>query len=160
MQMIMLTITFCSFTESYWTMYALQTNNNYTLSFEYHNLHIFVFTSSCSWYEFHVEIFKHITEQHITPHFKWVFVRIQICIKKKYANIRIQTCICDLCSNASLPPYQLVYQWILTSTQSTLFTFILPWNLVTSPGKVMLFFKLGRHIDVFANKTSGINNCN
>jgi hypothetical protein len=50
------------FDRSYWTVYVLQTDNNYTFSFEYHNLHILVSISSCSWYEFHMGIFKHIAK--------------------------------------------------------------------------------------------------
>jgi hypothetical protein len=39
------------------------------------------------------------------------------------------------------------------------FSFILPWNLVTSPRKFTFSFKLGRHIGVFAQHTFRINNC-
>jgi hypothetical protein len=47
---------------TYWTAYALQTNSNYTVCSEYHNLHISVLISSCSWYEFQMEILNHIVE--------------------------------------------------------------------------------------------------
>jgi hypothetical protein len=48
--------------KSYLTAHALQTNNNYTFSYEYHNLHILVSFSNCSWYEFDMEMLKHVVE--------------------------------------------------------------------------------------------------
>jgi hypothetical protein len=52
-----LMITFLSLTKCYRIVYyALQTNNNYTFSFEYHNLHILVSTSKCSWHYFNMDI--------------------------------------------------------------------------------------------------------
>jgi hypothetical protein len=56
---IILMITFCLLTKGYRTVHVLQTNNNYISSFEYHNLHISVPISNCSWNEFHMEILKH-----------------------------------------------------------------------------------------------------
>jgi hypothetical protein len=50
----------------YWTVYALQTNNDYTFSFKYHNLHILIYISNCSWYAFHMEILKHVIEWYTT----------------------------------------------------------------------------------------------
>jgi hypothetical protein len=44
----------------YWTVKALQTNKNYTFSFKYQILHILLFISSRSWYEFHTETLKHV----------------------------------------------------------------------------------------------------
>jgi hypothetical protein len=64
--MIILTITVCSLTNSYWTACALQTNNNWTFVFEHHNLYISVAISSYSWYEFHMEALKHIQINNIT----------------------------------------------------------------------------------------------
>jgi hypothetical protein len=55
-------ITFSLLTKGHRTVDALQTNNNYIFSSKYQNLHISLSISSCSWYEFHMEIFKHIVE--------------------------------------------------------------------------------------------------
>jgi hypothetical protein len=42
--------------------YSVQTNNNYAFSYDHENLHITVSISSCSWYELHMEIPKHIVD--------------------------------------------------------------------------------------------------
>jgi hypothetical protein len=79
MWMIILTTAFCSLTKSYWTAYALQTNNKYMFSFEYDKHHILVSISNCSWYEFQMKILNCTFEYYTSAQF------MNICVNKTYA---------------------------------------------------------------------------
>jgi hypothetical protein len=108
MWMIILMITYCSSTKSYWIACALQTSKNKMFSFEYHDLHILVSISSCFWYEFHTEVLKHIFEKYTSAQFLLVFAQIQHNhYKKKYADIGIWTHKRNLHFNSSPLPWQL-----------------------------------------------------
>jgi hypothetical protein len=132
MWIILLTITLCSVTKIYCTVYALQTNHNYTHSFEYHNLHIFLSVASCSWYEFHSKMLKHTAEPETAVQFKWVFcLNITYVFEETHANIRAWTCKCDLYISASLLLNRFFCWGMWMAKWSRVFTSVLPWDLFT-----------------------------
>jgi hypothetical protein len=135
MQKIILTVTFLLISKM--LKDCLSFTDNYTLFVKYHNLHNLVTISSCSWYEFYTEILKHINEQYTSAQFKWVLVWIQLMHQTKHAAIMTEVCKCHLPIKASPPPYWLIDQIMWLSKQSTVFTSIFPWELVTHHRKVI-----------------------
>jgi hypothetical protein len=128
MWMIILAITVCSLTNSYWIVCALQTNNNYTFFFEHHNLHISVFIYSCSWYEFHMEALKHIliSNEQVHNFNEWAYLyEYNTHIKKKNLDSGIRTWKRDLRISTSPLLRRLVYQGTWATNQSIAFTSVL-----------------------------------
>lgn len=96
---------------------------------------ISVSISNCSWYTTSTQKFWIIYLNNIQLHdLNKYLCKHNASTEKIYTNITTQTCIFDLHTNASLLLYQLFYQQIWM--QSIIYTFILPWNLVTCVGKV------------------------
>jgi hypothetical protein len=52
-------ITFCSLTNSYWTVCAFTDKQQLGFLFEHHRMSVSLPISICFWYEFHMEALKH-----------------------------------------------------------------------------------------------------
>jgi hypothetical protein len=59
-------------------------------SFKYHDLHISVSISSCSWYEFRTEVLKHFLENVQVHNFNEYLYELNIRIKNEHADIETQ----------------------------------------------------------------------